>query len=307
MSIFRFELLFSLLYFIYVSIAIILPILIAPKYFILKNRSFFNKRTYTIVIVVLFIPVLGMAITLSMAIIFRIIANRPVREETTVISVPEYSHEISLLFSHNGIGSIANRLKFSVNDNDRIRSISQIKESNFNEQYRLLHSALTDPAEEVRLLAYSAIDRREHENTVRVIKLNSMIKSINDPDLKLKLQQNKAWLMWNIKHQKDIINYSLDYQKSYEGGSNLSPEATFLPYFLKGLMQLENNNYDCAIDAFRKASLQETDSLIIIPFLAKAYFLSGKYTEVANLFRNAEAIRLSPRYGLSAKFWGDIQ
>ena len=301
----HFDVLYSIPYIIYLLTGSLIAFILYPRH---EKRQNYFVIMITIVLSV-FIPFFGPAIAMIYALYFRIVEHRIIRPATQAVVIPEYLGELPLEFSGTAMGSIPARLRFSINDSERIHAISQITEAQYSEQYRLLRSALSDPAEEVRLLAYSALDLREHKNTMLLINLENRLKENNNPTVRQTLLEHQAWIEWNIAHQQSQeIGVS-----TFSAQKNISPVDPGTPSeygsasmtFLHGLRALEWGQLQFAAALFLLAQKKGIPEIVIAPYLAITRYRQGEFTEVSIIFNRLGALRLSPRYGASALFWQD--
>ena len=305
----HFDILYSIPYIIYLLTGSLIAFILYPRHE--KRQNYFVIMIAIVPSV--FIPFFGPIIAMTYALYFRIVAHRIIRSATQAVVIPEYLGELPLEFSGAAMGSISARLRLSINDSERIRALSQITGAQYSEQYRLLSSALSDPAEEVRLLAYSALDLREHKNTMLLINLENRLEENSNPAIRQTLLEHRAWIEWNIAHQQ-----------SQEIGASASPSSPNISpvepepstpsacgsasmTFLQGLRTLEQGQLQCAAALFLLAQEKGIPEAVIAPHLAVTRYRQGRFTEVSAIFNHLGALRLSPRYGASAMLWQDAR
>jgi hypothetical protein len=302
-----FDLLLSIPYITYLLIGLLIAFIIFPRHS--GRQNYFV--IITTVILGVFIPLFGPLIAISYAIYFRIAEHKTIRPATQTVLIPEYIGELPLEFSGAAMGSISARLRFSINDSERIRAVSQITGAHYNEQYRLLSSALSDPAEEVRLLAYSALDLREHKNTMLLIDLENRLEGNSNPAVRQTLLEHQAWIMWNIAHQQsqDVRGSApAPHQTtSFVESHNLPENSSASMTFLQGLDALEQGKLQPAAELFLLAQEKGVPEVVIAPYLAATRYRQGNLAEVSTLLNRLGALRLSPRYGACARLWQDAQ
>jgi hypothetical protein len=302
-----FDPLLSILYITYLLIGVLISFVIFPRHS--KRQNYFV--IITTVILGAFIPPFGPLIAIGYAIYFKFAERKIIRPATQAVVIPEYIGELPLEFSGAAMGSISARLRFSINDSERIRAVSQITGAHHNEQYRLLSRALSDPAEEVRLLAYSALDLREHKNTMLLIDLENRLEGNNNPAVRRTLLEHQAWIMWNIAHQQaqDVrVNAPAPHQTpSFVELHDLPENSSASMTFLQGLDTLEQGKLQPAAKLFLLAQAKGVPEVVVAPYLAATRYRQGNFAEVSTLLNHLGALRLSPRYGACARLWQDAQ
>ncbi|MHB1737457.1 MAG: hypothetical protein ACYCQM_12995 [Acidithiobacillus sp.] len=303
-----FDPLLSILYITYLLIGVLIAFIMFPRHS--RRQNYFV--IITTVILGTLIPLFGPLIAIVYAIYFRIVEHKITLPATQTVLIPEYIGELPLEFSGAAMGSISARLRFSINDSERIRAVSQITGAHHNEQYRLLSRALSDPAEEVRLLAYSALDLREHKNTMLLIDLENRLVGNSNPAVRQTLLEHQAWIMWNIAHQQvqDVRQSKRtgppsddSFVESHDLPENSSASMTFL----QGLDTLEQGKLQLAAKLFLLAQEKGVPEVVIAPYLAATRYRQGNLAEVSTLLNRLGALRLSPRYGACARLWQDAQ
>jgi hypothetical protein len=202
-------------------------------------------------------------------------------------------------------GSVAARLRHSRDPRHRLEAVSQIAGSQFFNQSQLLRGALSDDVEEVRLLAYAALDRREQENTELLIHLNAQLSLAHEPNTLRRIQDSRHWLYWNISHSevREIALPTSDASTKWE------PDLTTLDHdspsmkMLLGLHLLETGKVDDAIFNLKNAETAKIAGAIVAPHLAAAYFRSRNPEKILEVYRAHPELRLSPRYAPSISYW----
>ena len=303
-----FDFLLSILYITYLLIGVLIAFIIFPRH---SGRQNYFVIITTVILGAL-IPLFGPLIAIGYAFYFRIVEHKTTRPATQTVLIPEYIGELPLAFSGAAMGSISARLRFSINDSDRIRAVSQITGTHHNEQYRLLSRALSDPAEEVRLLAYSALDLREHKNTMLLIDLENRLEENSNPAVRQTLLEHQAWIMWNIAHQQaQDVRASAPTPPSDDivcGVAHDLPENSSASMtFLQGLDALERGKLQPAAKLFLLAQEKGVPEVVMAPYLAATRYRQGNLSEVSTLLNRLGALRLSPRYGACARLWQDAQ
>ncbi|WP_215863227.1 hypothetical protein [Acidithiobacillus concretivorus] len=258
------------------------------------------------VIIASVIPLFGPVVILVYAIFLRTVAWQLHEPELEPIKLPPVMRDVRLTTSTVAPGSVAARLRHSRDPRQRLAAVSQIAESQFFNQSQLLRGALSDDAEEVRLLAYAALDRREQENTELLIHLNAQQTHAHEARTLRRIQDSRQWLYWNIHHSEaremampSSAGASTKWEPDYTTMDHDSPSMKLL----MGLHLLETGKVDKAISEMKNAEAKKIASSIVAPHIASAYFQSRNIEKIFDIYRAHPELKLSPRYGPSFSFW----
>ncbi|WP_308390002.1 hypothetical protein [Acidithiobacillus sp. AMEEHan] len=252
-----------------------------------------------------FLPFLGAVLAVSYAIALRSVRHRIHVAAVEPILVPAPARDLRLRISVASEGAVAGRLRGSRNLGQRVEALSQIVSSRFAEQTRLLRSALRDEAEEIRLLAYAALDQREQENTELLLDLQQDIEHSSSPRLRQRLQEYLAWLRWNIDHtdSRELADPLLRKEEA-------KPELGFddqavepAPAMLRGLRALEIGAAGQALELFRQAEQANVAPSVLAPYRAAALYLQRDIQGLQSVYADHPEMALSPRYAASYRFW----
>ena len=270
-------------------------------------RRVFSTVLY--LVMALAMPFIGAILIVVYAAALRSVHRKIDRAEVEPIHVPPAARDFRLQPSAAAPGGIAGRLAGSRDPRQRVAALSQIASSRFFDQYRLLRAALKDEAEEVRLLAYAALDQREHENTELLIGLRRQIDAAAGDTRRLhRLRGYHAWLQWSIDHSaaREMAAPSARAQEpgrapAPDDGRDDAGDAT-LP-LLAGLRHLETGNTGQAVAALLEARRRGAGGAIVAPHLAAAHYAANDIPALRREYAEHPELRLSGRYGPSHRFW----
>ncbi|WP_348550133.1 hypothetical protein [Acidithiobacillus sp.] len=252
------------------------------------------------------LPLIGALLALVYALALRSVAHRVRDAEVEPIRVPPPARDFRLRPSPVAPGAITARLQGARDSQQRVEALSQIMSSRFAEQLRLLRSALRDEAEEVRLLAYAALDQREQENTEMLVDLQRRIAEQPTGPLSRRLREYLAWLRWNIEHSvsQELAEPQVRRDEVRAADRPMGLEnAQEAPPLLQGLRALERGWPDDALVYFDAAQKQGVDPAILAPHRAAAHFLRRDFRALQDVYRRHPELSVSPRYGSSYRFW----
>ncbi len=269
-------------------------------------RRVFGTVLY--LVMALAMPFIGAILIVAYAAALRSVHRKIDRAEVEPIQVPPAARDFRLQPSAAAPGGVAGRLAGSRDPRQRVAALSQIANSRFLDQYRLLRAALKDEAEEVRLLAYAALDQREHENTELLIGLRRQIDAAGNTRRLHRLRGYQAWLQWSIDHSaaREMAAPSARTQgparaSAPNDGRDDAGDATLA--LLAGLRHLETGNTVQAVAALLEAQRRGAGGAIVAPHLAAAHYAANDIPALRRVYAEHPELRLSARYGPSHRFW----
>jgi hypothetical protein len=259
---------------------------------------------FTLLSIVL--PLIGALLSLVYALSLRSVAHRIHEADVEPIHLPPPARDFRLRPSKMNPGAIAARLQNSRDSAQRVEALSQIMSARSIEPLRLLRGALRDEAEEVRLLAYAALDRREQDNTEMLIALRKKIAETPSGPLSRRLTEYLAWLRWNIDHSvsRELAEPAVHLEQF---SASLPLAETDVreedPPLLLGLQALENGMPGQALEHFDRARELGVEGSVLAPRRAAAHYLRRDLRALRAEYEAYPEILLSPRYGPSFRFW----
>jgi polysaccharide biosynthesis protein PelE len=136
----------------------------------------------------------------------------------------------------------------------------------------LLREMLADPVEDLRLLAYGLLDRREKEISERLIRERSALESITDPVEQRATAARVAQLFWELVYQDLVLAVEGRYGRRAGG-----------VWLLLARIGLRRDALDAAGEALENAEAAGMPRAALVPYLAELRFRQGRYTEIPAL------------------------
>jgi tetratricopeptide (TPR) repeat protein len=148
----------------------------------------------------------------------------------------------------------------------------------------LLRLALRDSEDDVRLLAYALLDRKEQAISERIMFSLGQLQNAPSDKEHFKLHQAIAYDCWELIYsglaQGEVSTYWLDTAcKHAEAALKLNPYHAGLR-FLYGIILLRQAKLDKARTAFIRAEKLGIASNKVAPYLAEISFLKKRFCEV---------------------------
>lgn len=170
----------------------------------------------------------------------------------------------------------------------------------------LLYSALSDPVDDIRLLAYALLDRKENNLSMR-IKKNKQAFELTKTSINKKLCLKIANDYWELVRlgliQGEARNYILNMACHYiELG--LKHNANDLELcFLYAQILLKLKNYQQAYEQFKNAENLGIDHKRLQIYYAEIAFYSHQYSKVKQLMNAIDSPAVYPQLSAVTQFW----
>lgn len=202
---------------------------------------------------------------------------------------------------HNLIG-----LYRSKNYHRRLQAVYATLKLKDEDAIPLLHKALGDPIDDIRLLAYALLDRKENFLSKRINKNKQKLEQIEHSRNKklCLLIANDYWELVRLGLiQGEAQNYILNMACKYiELGLEHYPQDLGL-CFLHAQVLLKLRNYPQAYAQFKKTENLGMDRRNLLVYYAEIAFYSRQYLEVKELMKTVDLPTAHPKLSAVTEFW----
>lgn len=249
----------------------------------------------------------GMLLSLSINCYF---SKSSLDEITNIIQMPKLPDELlqtMQLSSYKG-GSLLGVIEASPTDTQRIKAVLKTRQMVDKEAIPILKKALLDPVDEVRLLAYSMLDKKE-KKLDRLI--TSQLKALENKPSKKHLAEhlNLAEAYWELSYlglvqgqaQTHILQDAYKHIKEVVKYRTTDAEA----YFLQARIALALNIYDVAEDSLDQALKFEVNSTKAKSYQKELAFVSRHFkSRSENISYKDNAIKIEKQGSGVTESWG---
>ena len=259
---------------------------------------------------VIFIPVLGMIGLLACIVPAlrgpRLAGRFSECQHPSVFNLPTLPVEPRGMCGIPRAGELAGRLQHDADPKKRIASL--IATLSLEDQYAvpLLRLALKDSEDDVRLLAYALLNRKEKAIEERI--RDQSVQAGSDTPAQI-FSQHKAlaheyWALANLvaSHGRTLPVLCARAHEHVQAALQHCPQDGGLQ-FLFGRILLIEGQLDAASDAFVNAKQSGIDARQIAPFLAEIAYLARQYSDVKNHLIRAGNGCSQPRLNKSSTYW----
>lgn len=170
----------------------------------------------------------------------------------------------------------------------------------------LLHKALKDPVDDIRLLAYALLDRKENHLSKRILKNKQALEKHDNSHTKILILRivNDYWELVRLGLiQGEAQNHVLTMARKYvELGLKQYPQDLGFN-FLYAQILLKLKNFQQAYEQFKKSEELGMDRDNLLIYYAEIAFHNRQHHEVKRLLQAIELPTNSPRLSAITQFW----
>ncbi|MEG1969274.1 MAG: hypothetical protein RR101_04030 [Burkholderiaceae bacterium] len=208
------------------------------------------------------------------------------------VASPEYSSERELRVSplRGGSAIRAHLRDRTAAPERRLQALIRLSESAPQSAAPLLHEILADPLEDMRLLAYGMLDRREKEISERLALARQSLataQAAGDRATQVHSTRAIAHLYWELVYQNlaqgDMANFALDEARAYADRSLDGSATDGAVWLLIARIELRRMQLDLADQALTHALATGLAQRNAIPYLAELRFRQGRLQEISRL------------------------
>lgn len=267
------------------------------------------RATLFFFVIVFYLPVLGL-IGLILALSFVGFSSKKPKSANLCINI----NKIRDLPSDAGVtgGQPVNShslydLYRSRNPEIRLQAVYATLKLKDRDAIPLLRLALADSIDDIRLLAYALLDRKEYRLSKHIEKSKQDLENIENPRKKKQLCRQIANDYWELAHlglvQGEAKNHVLRMAYKYiEMGLGYSPQDSGL-IFQYAQILLKLGKYQQALEQFKKAEIFGIECVGLLTYYAEIAFYTRHYHEVKQLMTGIELPAAYPLLTTTARFW----
>ena len=209
----------------------------------------------------------------------------------------------SLMFGDGGLQDV---LHHASDPERRLAALLATRRMPGRDAVPILKLALRDPADDVRLLAYSMLDQKESRINQRI---ETALRQLEDADPQQRgaLHAAVARSYWELAYlglaQGGVLDHVLEQAAKHTGLALAAAEDAEL-HLLGARIALEQGNLEMAREQLQKAQAAGIDAAKLVPFRAEVAFLGGEYKDIPGLLSSLpdEALRRPP-FAELARYW----
>jgi hypothetical protein len=188
----------------------------------------------------------------------------------------------------------------------RLQAVYATLKLNDRDAIPLLRMALGDATDDIRLLAYALLDRKEYRLSKHIEQSKRDLEK-QETSMRKQLCRQIANDYWELAHlglvQGEARNYVLGMAYKYiELSLICSPQDSGL-LFQYAQILLRLGKYQEALEEFKKAEMLGMEFICLQTYYAEIAFYTGRYQEVKQLMTAIELPAVYPLLTTAARFW----
>lgn len=255
-----------------------------------------------------FVPVLGVAGLLGAQLIGRLLPRRARHEEFDLHAAPVYdprAGEVAEVHSRSGVRTqLANP---EASTEARLRALLAVQSLPARVANPLVREVLSDPSDDLRLVAYGILDAREKAINARIHAASRRLAEGPPARERAVLERQLADLYWELVYQGLVSGDLRDHaaaqaRRHLDQALSLEPEDGALWALCGRLAELEGD-YGEAQRAFERARGFGLPESRVLPYLAEVAFRRRAFDEVAALARRLGASPQPQRIAQVVDYW----
>lgn len=208
------------------------------------------------------------------------------------------------IYSHGGLVQILNDCR---DPDKRLLATMTLKQLPKKEAAKHLRGRLKDPYDDIRLLAYSMLDKQGKQINERIREYREKIETATSEKRKCIYHRLVASEYWELIYldlvQGGVYSHVLGEALAHATKS-LEIEQTGPCYKLYGQILLKKGDYEQAMTAFEKASALGLSISSVSSYMAEAAFLAKEYKKVTHfLSHNKDLESVNEKLAQSMEYW----
>ena len=256
-----------------------------------------------------FVPVLGVVGLLGAVVIGRLMPERAKREGFEVHDAPVYdprAGEISMVHSKGGVRIHLQNSSAPVET--RLKALLAVQSLPARVANPLVREMLSDPSDDLRLVAYGILDAREKSINARIHAAGRRLAELPPARERAQLERQMADLYWELVYQGlvhgDLRKHAMAQTRRHlDQALSLDPADPAL-WSLCGRLAAQEGDYDEAQRAFERAREFGLAEARVLPYLAEVAFRQRRFDDVHVLAGKLGASPQSQRMAQVVKYWG---
>lgn len=214
--------------------------------------------------------------------------------------------------NHEGTGFRGGQVRAQLADtaaplDQRLKALVALQDTPAHASGTLLRKLLSDPADDMRLLAYGILDSKEKQIMQRIQENLQVLKGNASPDERYACHKRIAELYYELIYQNlaqgemhkfagsQVRQHILEAQRHDTSDAGL--------WFMLAKLELQNCDIGAAQQALERARVGGFAHERLIPYIAELYFLQHRHSEVRQLFSELNAASTLPAVRAMRKYW----
>ena len=214
--------------------------------------------------------------------------------------------------NHEGTGFRGGQVRAQLGNSNapidqRLKALVAVQDTPARATGSLLRALLSDPSDDMRLLAYGILDGKEKSITSKILENRRLLEKNDDLNEQFILNKVIAELYWELIYQDlvqgDMCSFSADQVRKYAVKALQIRDDDAGLWFLLMRLELFSNRVDAAEHALYEAQKGSFVRERLLPYFAELRFLQRRFNEVRELFGELADRPGVPALAQNRRYW----
>jgi len=256
----------------------------------------------------LFLPVAGqmlMLVQMLSQVLFFVV---PRRFDAQRVQTPEFNASLVSNVSYGSAAQIKGKLHDTGAPHDqRVSAMVAMRALPLHLTSTLLRGLLSDPQEEVRLLAYGISNTAESTLTQKIVAATRDMQAARTPAEQATCNSLLAQLHWEMVYQNlvqgELRKHTLERVEHHALAALALDGHNAAMWCVLGRCALLNHDPEHAETCLRQAQAQQYPAQRLLPWLAEAAFMKREYERIGPMLAQLQGRALSPGLQPAVQYW----
>ena len=274
-----------------------------PEHYHGRNGAFWHSFA-----VCLFIPVGGLVLFLGIMTIGFVFPPPRELARSGAVDRPEFATYLVSQVTHGAGARLRARLRNVRGTNeDRVAALVSVQALPSRATGEIMRDLLSDPVEEIRLLAYGIVDGVEKQIMQRIFDARSQRERAANDDERAEGSHRLAELYWELIYQNlvrgEVYRFTLGQVEKYAREALAHRESDAAMWYLLGRCALLRRDPDEAQACLERAEAHHFPADRLVPWLAEVAFLKHQYGRVGPMLASLGSGTSTPTLNPVMRFW----
>ncbi len=268
-----------------------------------------KKAFWLLVVIAFFIPIAGWVLDLLLIVLYKYFQEADTNSEVDVLKISNYINEKNPNIKIYSEGWAATRLMHnSFLKTERIQALNIINRNFSSEVNKLNNLLLFDDCDEIRLYAFSLLEKQRDHYNEKIYSLLKLYKNMSPDSEGISILEKRiAKLYWEIFNLRlveielaeIIIQKCLSFTEKALKKLKDDPEL----WCLLGHLYFQKSLFSEALEALLYAEQKKAPITQTIPLVSEYYFNKKDYINVKNHLSAEQSLWVIPNFNKIVQFW----
>ena len=256
----------------------------------------------------LFLPIAGQILFLSLIVVACMFPAADMPVDSITVENPKFVTYLVSRVSHGAGARLRARLENrNVPAGDRMAAMVAVRSLPSHITGGMLRDLLSDPTEEIRLLAYGVFDAAEKAIRQNIFLAQSQMEQVATISEKPAISSRLAELHWELIYQNlvhgEVERFTLERVKQYAHEALASNSGIAAMWYLLGRCALLDNDAHSAEEFLQRAQFNHFPVDRLLPWQAEAAFLKHDYCRIGEMLSPLDVRKTSSMLQPIVRYW----